>query len=536
MIWKRDTQDPILTETTSFFSIQRLQLQTVIRVLFILLIFLFDLVHHDQGSIPLSVRVFFITMALFISLTYLLLLKIYPSQRFLHYSQIGLELLLTTGLLFIIKTNQFLIIFLYLLSIINSTIILSRVGALIAALLSSILTICFQIINQTSLSPSESIVSFIVTKLIIYIALYFSFAVVVTIFVEQLKKQEKTIILQKSALNHQKQLKQVIINSFDSGLIALDSEGRITFCNQSGLDILNQELETPLQEIPPQYSIFNFLPELSLKPERSLKEEAQQEITYKTLTLGYTINLLKDPRNKISGYTFIFRDLTKILKQKQEIAHQKQLAQLGQLSASIAHEIRNPLAGISGSFQMIKKLNHLPEKVDMLASIGVKETERLNDLVCSFLDFARFDTLKKTTFPLNMLFTRLQSSLDHPNIIEIDPSFSSYQVLGDFDKLYQVFLNLTRNSLDAVSENPKLRITLTEQLEMIISDNGSGIPEDIQKNIFTPFFTSKTHGTGLGLPIVQKIIELHGGTISFTSSSKGTIFTLSLPHIIKESS
>lgn len=511
-----------------FFSFNKLVIQTIIRVIFIILIFLIDLLSNKQSEYSLPFKSSFILLTIFVSIFYLFLLNRYKNKKILIYIQIVLDLSFTTGLLFIIESTSFLNIFLYLLSIINSTIILLRIGAIISASLSSILTSVVYYVKQNDVFSdfvlNLDFIKAVAPNIVAYISVYFSFAVIVTLFIEQLDKQNRTIIENEKEIEKQKKLKQIMIDSIESGMIALDKEGLILYINKTGQKILSIYYKDYLSK-----HIKFLFENIDLNDTNDSNERI--EIRYNELFIDYTINNLNDPDKENNGYIIIFYDVTEIKKQKEIAKRNEQFAYIGQLAAYIAHEIRNPLAAMSGSFQMIKKIiNNTNSTVERLATIGDKEINRLNVLITEFLDYTKIDNLTYSVANVGELLKEIISFNEF--VVQIDERLLNINIKCDKDKINQIFLNLIKNSCDAteLKDAGFVKIYLIENKKyysIIIEDNGCGIEKDNLKRIFEPFFTTKQKGTGLGLAIVHKIITSHKGTIEVESTENvGTKFIL----------
>jgi len=221
------------------------------------------------------------------------------------------------------------------------------------------------------------------------------------------------------------------------------------------------------------------------------------------------------------GVVLTIEDVTAHERALQEQHHTNRLAEIGQMTAAIAHEIRNPLTGIQSAAQMIVQN---PEQARDFAPVVLEEASKLNHLCNDFLDFARPMQLSFEPVRLSDIATsvahRLQSQFDEHQVsltVESDPNART--IRGDRNRLEQVLMNLLLNALQASSRGHSVKVTATSS-RLIVEDHGIGMDEDTLANLFTPFFTTKTKGTGLGLSNVKKIIEAHRGRV-FVRSDLG---------------
>ncbi|MCB0393294.1 MAG: GHKL domain-containing protein [Bdellovibrionales bacterium] len=214
----------------------------------------------------------------------------------------------------------------------------------------------------------------------------------------------------------------------------------------------------------------------------------------------------------------------------------EKMAAIGQLAAGIAHEIRNPLASISGSIQLLKADNSTPEN-EKLFSIVLKEIDRLNLLITEFLDFARPEGMPSDPINPNTVLSEVMDMVavnkQLPEGIRQERQLQSKSyILGQADKLKQVFLNLAINAYQAMEGRESSQLTVRSyekdgHLLIEFEDNGAGMKPEIANRIFEPFLTTKAKGTGLGLATVHKILENHGAKIHLqTAPNEGTKFTL----------
>jgi two-component system NtrC family sensor kinase len=261
------------------------------------------------------------------------------------------------------------------------------------------------------------------------------------------------------------------------------------------------------------------------------------------LTLGITSSWLRDHQDNLIGVIFIVRDLTEGKRTEELIRRMDRLTSIGQLSAGIAHEIRNPLASISLNVQILSKKLALDDAAKHIVSDTLEGIDRIKSLVKGMLDFARPSTpaLKRDSIArvLRNSIALLDSQLRKKNIdVKLDLAESLPEVVFDEHQIQQVFVNLLLNGLEAMSDGSSIKIKgaigkdqkRRHQLALHIMDTGCGIPPFNLSKIFDPFFTTKPEGTGLGLSIVHKILEQHHAAIDVVSEvNRGTTFILSFP-------
>jgi two-component system sensor histidine kinase PilS (NtrC family) len=279
--------------------------------------------------------------------------------------------------------------------------------------------------------------------------------------------------------------------------------------------------------------------------------------------LGIGTYVLRDGEAGGEGHVVIFQDVTDVVKMEANLRQSERLAAIGELSAGIAHEIRNPLAAISGSIQMLQK-----ERIEQeesgdsahLMNIVLREVDRLNHLISDFLRYARPAPLQLETVQLPEVITDVLEIFcaARSDGIEVDSAVEEgLTVFADPGQIRQVLWNLILNAAEAMPDGGRVRVgakTLVERdsqegspesrrgqedgekksrwLEMTIADDGSGIAQDKLGRIFDPFFTTKQNGSGLGLATVHRIIENHGGIVRLESKlGVGTTVRIRLPRM-----
>lgn len=261
------------------------------------------------------------------------------------------------------------------------------------------------------------------------------------------------------------------------------------------------------------------------------------EISYitpsgKKVWLGLTLSPLKDSEGRIIGQILIFTDLTQLKAFESQMELRARLSSLGELSAGIAHELRNPLGVIAGYTKLLsKKVNSpLTPTVDAIS----REIVVMDRIISDFLSFAKPAELNISDIDLKIIIENCVTAVTgERSNINLNLDIKGLPIIkGDEVFLRQAFTNLIQNAVEAMPQGGELAIKASSKgdfLDVAISDAGHGIAENIMDKIFLPFFTTKENGTGLGLAIVHKIVVSHGGNISAESSEKGTTFRIRFP-------
>ncbi|MDH5202544.1 MAG: ATP-binding protein [Nitrospirota bacterium] len=327
-----------------------------------------------------------------------------------------------------------------------------------------------------------------------------------------------------------------ILQSVPSGVMSFDEEMRITKVNIAAEKILDIKGEIIIGKY--HTDVFN-KPITDLLDERKVIERG--EINYTTqsgkkIWLGLTLSPLKDREGRRIGQILIFTDLTHLKAFEAQMELRARLSSLGEISAGIAHEMRNPMGVIAGYTKLLTKKvdSSLKHTVDAIS----KEISVMDRIISDFLSFAKPTELMISDLDLKMIIENCVSVIAgerkdiHARLdIERLPLLKGDEVL-----LRQAFTNLIQNAVEAMPAGGELAIKAFPSIspegnfiEMMMTDTGHGIAENIIDKVFFPFFTTKEKGTGLGLAIVHKIIVSHGGNIFVESSEKGTTFRIKLP-------
>ncbi len=347
-----------------------------------------------------------------------------------------------------------------------------------------------------------------------------------------------------------------IIQSIGSGIIITEMNDCITYINRAGERMLGYSKE---EVIGRPLSLFGLKEKQSAVPSflnnpDDLDTRKEGWMKKKDLTefpVGFTVNNHLSFRGEKIGKIVVFRDLTNVYKMQEEILRMDRLVSLGKLSSGIAHELRNPLAGIKTTAQALgEEMAGDDSRREYLHRI-TKEIDRLNDLLKTFFSFAKPQNLNLVYCEIkdiiNEIIPFLIREIADKGIRFVEtyhPQLPKVKV--DKTQMHQVFLNLFLNAIQAMPNGGELRIQANPLIssssaeskqnfiKVVISDSGRGIPPHIIHKIFDPFFTTKPKGIGLGLSITYQIIKKHGGTIKVDSQwEKGTSFVINLPETLE---
>jgi two-component system sensor histidine kinase PilS (NtrC family) len=270
----------------------------------------------------------------------------------------------------------------------------------------------------------------------------------------------------------------------------------------------------------------------TVMPGVSALVERRADLSVGAKSLGVTVSPLRDERDQVVGRVINFQDLTELRRLEQHARRAERLATVGQLAAGVAHEIRNPLASISGSIELLRQSPQASDDDRTLMTIVHREIQRLNLLIGDLLDYANPRPKQSIELDLAMLLDELL------HVARADAAFAQVEVKLEVDrplrinadpaKLRQVLWNLVRNAAEAGGKT--VRVEARAGTTITISDDGSGMAKDVLARMFDPFFTTKPKGTGLGLAICYAIVAEHGGRIDTESEvGKGTKVVVTLP-------
>jgi len=333
-----------------------------------------------------------------------------------------------------------------------------------------------------------------------------------------------------------------LVENMPIGLIAIDNQKRIASFNHLAesffVHLTEASIGKDVAEIIPR-ELWQLIESPDIREGLVEKEIDCPVNDGRTMPLEVSSTLLNDKDDNFLGYMILFKDMTEIKSLKKTVARSQRLASVGRLAAGVAHEIRNPLSSIKGFATYFKEKYHNFSEGKETAEIMIQEVDRLNRVVSQLLEFAKpvkvsakaVDIRKLLENSLRLIAKQIQGK----NIkIETDFSDEIEKAFIDSDKINQVLLNLYLNAIDAMKDGGTISVLLRKHewkngIEIAIQDTGSGIDEKDLPNIFDPYFTTKSTGTGIGLAIVHNIIEAHNGEIKVESHpGKSTKFIVYL--------
>ncbi len=368
---------------------------------------------------------------------------------------------------------------------------------------------------------------------------------------DQLSRADQTLREKEQGLNRLQAFHENIVRSISSGVFTANAMGAITSFNPAAQEVTGYSLTQVLGRS--WRDIFNWHPNLFSDDGSSvgMPPMTRFEVECKgangnRLVLGMTVSPLHE-QEEPHGLVGVFKDLTQIRDLEEEMRRKEWLANLGEMSAGMAHEIRNPLGALAGAMQMLRKDATTDATDRRLMDIAVREATRLDAIITDFLQYARPPALDLAEHNINKILAETLDLVQHEarkrKGVTIATSLAGSSLVAQVDQnqMRQVFWNLATNAFDAMPDGGKLTITTGcrqidaagrkgDVVEIAFHDTGEGIaPANLDK-IFLPFFTTKKEGSGLGLAAVHRIVDLHGGWIKVESQPRqGTRFVVCLP-------
>jgi len=390
---------------------------------------------------------------------------------------------------------------------------------------------------------------YVFTRIVTYILSFYVIAFLASFVVERERRAQALLAEKESAFDQLDLLHRSIIESVDAGILTMNLQQQVKSFNRAASEITGfrfQDVENrDINEVFPGFSRAAGLTESRMADgfPQSRFEMHFRGKNREEMVLGYAVSALKDKNDRRIGHILIFQDLTAIKRMEESVEKSRRLAFIGEMAAGLAHEIRNPLASISGSVQMLKNGLSLGEADQRLMQIILRGREQLENFVRDFLLLARQNSGRPEAFDPRQVIEDVIEALRYvadwnENIQVLQSYRHSGPLLANRTEFRQVLWNLLLNAVQAMPEGGSLTVETDAVatadrkrfLELKIVDTGPGIPPADLEKIFEPFYTTKERGTGLGLAIVNRIVEAMDGRIEVdTRPEAGTAFRIRLP-------
>jgi two-component system sensor histidine kinase PilS (NtrC family) len=558
------TQDPLIRRVKGLM----LGRVIVITFLWVALVVLELTGDPTPTRLPLT---YVILITYVLTILYALVLRQQPDLERFYRCQVWVDLLIETAIVQSTGGLDSGFVFLYILSIVAaSTALPSRsifgVAATASILYSFLVYLDFMAIIHPLPSPftlrAEAIPSgsYVLYATLLRMTAFGVVALLSRYLAESLRQTGQVLQEQRARLIGLRAFHENVVNSMNSGLLITDMSGRVVSSNHAVGRILQLPTAGRQGWLAQEVLSFIDLDEIVMETEAFDRGLNRAEGLFKRpdgkeIILGVSSSPLRDDQGTVHGLIFNFQDITAIRAMEAEIKRGEQLAAVGRLSAAIAHEIRNPLASISGSIQLLRAELALDESNQRLMDIIAHEIARLNTIITDFLAYARPRPLQYDEVDIHKLITGtlhlLCKGLPEGSAVAIRTEFVSRvpPIVVDPQGLRQVIWNLCLNAVEAMHYQGTLTVCtalrpqshqpyrgntqlLTAARELIIDvlDTGPGMPLEVQEKIFEPFYSTKDGGTGLGLATVDRIIYNHKGKIEVDSQlGHGTTMRIHLP-------
>jgi two-component system, NtrC family, sensor histidine kinase PilS len=532
-------------------SVRALRWLLGIRLVVVSTLFLGVLVIQVDAELVLELKYFYgLILACYgLSLLYLVLHVRSVSTRLQAMVQLVGDIGIVSGFVYLTGGLYSPFSFLYLTVIVVAATLLRGGGVIVAGLSAVAYGVLVDLMVFRVLPVPPNLAGFdvplqtshVLYQLMIHVVGFGLVAVLASYLSESLRTAHTRLEEQSERAKQFVALTEHVVRSVGTGILATDLDGGLLHLNPAGARILgvgeSDELTGhPLEEIMPLAGK-DWTTLRDLARERPLQRLSAALATH-PISLGLSVGPLRDERGTLVGFIVNFQDLTELEADTERRRLQERMAAVGEMAARMAHEIKNPLASISGSAQMLSSLATAEDTGRRLLRIVVDESRRLSDILDDFLEYARPE--KGTQQPCDLpalltdcvdLLRRSHELRDHHHVRLEAPT--SLVIDGEPHLLRQLFWNLSRNALQAMPEGGELEIFVERGTDSVLlrwRDTGVGMDEDIRRRAFEPFVTTRPDGTGLGLAVVYAAVQSHGGTIAIDSApGRGTSIAIELP-------
>jgi two-component system sensor histidine kinase PilS (NtrC family) len=516
---------------------KRIKALIVFRVLFVTLFFGMSFFFKGFERFPLVHSTYYLVGSFYVAtIIYALLFERIRNLVVFAYAQLMVDVISEIVLVYLTGGVQSLFSFTLVLTIIASSIVLNKRAGFIVATAISILygtLINLQLYGFLAvgsdgfMDEKEYLYKIFVHVIFFYLTAFLSGHLSSRLEKTVQKLEEKDLDLRDLEF-----FNRDVVESMPSGLFTTDMSGKVLLFNPAAERIFGIRRESIIGQ-----RIDSILP-FFLFPFSEGRREETMTIDGAEKRIGITISPLKGVVENTKGFIAVFQDLTQIKRLEMEIKQKEKWAAIGELSSNIAHEIRNPLASLKSSIEMLKEDSVSANYKKRLMEIALSEMNRLNRIITDFLTYSRPTPPEYSKFDLHRLLDETSELLKNvaqngEQVVIRKNYFDTIEVDADPQKMRQVFWNLGINAIEAMPHGGELVISTRNgngSTEITFQDSGTGIEEKDLEKIFYPFFTTKEQGTGLGLAIAYRIIEEHNGRMKVKSNPGiGTTFEIILP-------
>lgn len=538
--------------TVTYLMLVRMALATVLMISVVILALVVGNLEALSG--PFGRFVFALLATTYIAtLAYALGLRRIRDPSSFAAIQIAVDLILVTLLVHATGGAQSGYTFLYLVDVVAVSLLPRRFSPRSVAVASALLFIGISLLGYARVLPpitGQTVFPWdltreeLVFRMVVYLASVISVGALGMSLSTRTREARERLARHEQIAGDLVSLHQNTIRCLSSGLVTTALDGRITSMNGAACDILGITGSPPLgqqleERIPGMSALLHgvgLVGKVSRHEVDAVRPDGSQR------HLGLSATPLSDHTGQVVGRVIHFQDLTDLRRMEQAVERSARLAGIGRLAANIAHEIRNPLASISGSVEVLRGLPGADPETRQLIDIAVREVDRVNGLISNLLDYARPRTEERQRLDLGEMVAEIVKVFEQErrtNEVRVHLQCEPGACIdGASGQLRQLVWNLLRNAVDAMPNGGTIRIQVgREELTggaweavLAVADTGIGIPKEDLDHIFEPFFSRKAGGTGLGLAITARIVEDHKGIIEVNSQpGKGATFTLRFP-------
>jgi two-component system sensor histidine kinase PilS (NtrC family) len=485
------------------------------------------------------------------SLVYIALLRVLRNRPTWHaHLQFGGDLLLVTSLVYFFGGIGSPFSMLYLVVImVASALLRHRAGLLVASAAyllyaSLLIALARGWLPQGLVKLSEAEIAWrLPYNLAVHFFGFYAVALLTSYLTANVTRAERELEEKRDSLANLEIFHRDVVQSISSGLIATDLDGRVTSVNRAALDILGRASSDLHGKPVETCGLFEPADWARYASVGAGAPAARTEIEVtrgaERFPIGFNISRLTDASGTAAGWIVVFQDLSQWRRLQEELRMKDRMAAVGELAAGLAHEVGNPLAAISGSVQLLASALPADDNQRRLLDIILKESQRLDRTIKGFLRFARPRERAVMRFDVGALLAENMALLRHSeeatgrHRFELDLRPPNAQLVADPDQVSQIFWNLARNALRAMPEGGTLTLAGRpegESYRIEVRDTGRGMTEEQRTKLFQPFQSFFDGGTGIGMAIVYRIVQEHGGRLSIDSRpGQGTTIAVELP-------